>query len=92
MPGPSPKIEAKRKKKQIGIIETSIRKSIDKFNATGDKFEFAYNIAYTADYSVRSQHHWGILLDSLRKVKEEENAHIINFIIKLGQFKGVNYE
>lgn len=56
----------------MGIIESKVRDAFKRFYKNYDPHKFAYEMAHIADYSVRSMSHWGILVDSINKIKKEE--------------------
>jgi len=55
------------------IIETKIREAFTQFKITNDAYQLAHDIARITDYSVRYSWQIGFLIDTIKKLKEEES-------------------
>lgn len=66
----------------MGIIECRVRNAFKNFRDSYDLHQFAIEMAHIADYSVRSMTHWRILLNSIHKVKKEDEEKLIADIVE----------
>jgi len=54
-------------------IEKKIRKAFAQFKISNDAYQLAHDIARITDYSVRYSWQIEVLIDAIKKLKEEES-------------------
>jgi hypothetical protein len=61
---------------KVGIIEDRVRQAFEKLTEEQNLYEFAIEMAHIGDYSVRSSHNWGVLVNSVYKIQKENVAKL----------------